>query len=58
MKWLMVAKKIEYLKDEKKNWFESNDGLPLNKSVKPHLLTIIIRCLFLVKMVNFTLYYF
>ena len=27
----------------KKNWYESNDDLPLNKPIKLHLLTIIIR---------------
>ena len=30
----------------KKNRFECNDDLPLNKSIKPRLLTIIIRCVF------------
>ena len=40
------CKKIEYGKDLKKIRFESNDDLPLNKSIKPHLLTIIIRSVF------------
>ena len=38
----MVAKKIEYGKD----FFESNDDLPLNKPIKLDLLTIIIRSVF------------
>ena len=37
---------IEYGKDLKKNRFESNDDLPLNKLIKLRLLTIIIRSLF------------
>ena len=40
------CKKIEYGKDLKKIRFESNDDLPLNKPIKPHLLTIIIRSVF------------
>ena len=43
---LMVIKKIEYGKDFQKIRFESNDDLPLNRPVKLHLLTIIIRCVF------------
>ena len=50
-------KKIEYGKDLKKIRFESNDDLPMNKPVKLHLLTIIIRCVFS-EDVNFTLNYF
>ena len=46
LKRLMVAKKIEYGKDLKKNRFESNDDLPVNKPVKLHLFTIIVRCVF------------
>ena len=38
--------KIEYGKDFKKIRFESNDDLPLNKPIKLHLLTIIIRSVF------------
>ena len=38
--------KIEYGKDLKKIRFESNDDFPMNKPVKLHLLTIIIRCVF------------
>ena len=30
----------------KKNRFESNDDLPMNKPIKLRLLTIIIRCVF------------
>ena len=40
------GEKIEYGKDLKKIRFESNDDLPLNKPVKLHLLTIIIRPVF------------
>ena len=40
------GKKIEYEKDLKKNRFESNDDLPLNKPIKLRLLTIIIRSIF------------
>ena len=57
LKQLMVAKKNEYGKDLKKNRFEFNDDLPLNKTIKLGLLTIIIRP-FLVKLVNFTVNYF
>ena len=51
------GKKIEYGKDFQKIRFKSNDDLPLNKPIKLHLLTIIIRSI-IVKMVNFTLSYF
>ena len=57
LKQLMVAKKNDYGKDLKKNRFEFNDDLPLNKTIKLGLLTIIIRP-FLVKLVNFTVNYF
>ena len=57
LKQLMVAKKNEYGKDLKKSRFEFNDDLPLNKTIKLGLLTIIIRP-FLVKLVNFTVNYF
>ena len=40
------AEKIEYGKDFRKIRFESNDDLPLNKSIKLRLLTIIIRSVF------------
>ena len=40
------CKKIEYGKDLKKIRFESNDDLPLNMPIKPHLLTIIIWSVF------------
>ena len=40
------GKKIECGKELKKNRFESNDDLPMNKPIKLHLLTIIIRCVF------------
>ena len=57
LKQLMVAKKSEYGKDLEKIRFEFNDDLPLNKTIKLGLLTIIIRP-FLVKLVNFTVNYF
>ena len=31
---------------KKKNWYESNDDLPLNKPIKLHLVTIVIRSVF------------
>ena len=37
---------VEYGKDFQKNRFESNDDLPMNKAIRLHLLTIIIRCFF------------
>ena len=40
------GEKTEYEKDLKKIRFEFNDDLPLNKSIKLHLLTIIIRSVF------------
>ena len=40
------GKKVEYGKDLKKIRFESNDDLAMNKPVKLHLLTIIIRSVF------------
>ena len=40
------SEKIEYGKHLKKIRFESNDDLPMNKPVKLHLLTIVIRCVF------------
>ena len=40
------GKKIEYGKDYMKIRFKSNDDLPLNKPIKLHLLTIIIRSVF------------
>ena len=40
------GKKIESGKDLKKIRFDSNDDLPLNKPIKLHLLTIIIRSVF------------
>ena len=46
MKPLMVAKKMDMGKILKKNRFESNDDLPLNKPIKLRLLTIIIRSVF------------
>ena len=38
------GKKIEYGKYLKRNKFECNDDLPMNKPIRLHLLTIIIRC--------------
>ena len=40
------GEKIEYRKDLKKIWFESNDDFPLNKPIKLLLLTLIIRSVF------------
>ena len=40
------GKKNEYGKDFKKIRFESNNDLPLNKTIKLLLLTIIIKCVF------------
>ena len=40
------GEKVEYQKDFWKIRFESNDDLPLNKSIKLRLLTIIIRFVF------------
>ena len=40
------GEKVEYRKDFKKIRFESNDNLPMNKSMRLPLLTIIIRCVF------------
>ena len=40
------GKRVEYSKDFKKVKFESDDDLPMNKSVKLRLLTIIIRSVF------------
>ena len=46
---LLVEKTLnggENIYNLKKNKFESNDDLPLNKHIKLHLLTIIIRSVF------------
>ena len=40
------GEKVEHGKDLKRNRFESNDDLPMNKPIRLHLLTIIIRCVF------------
>ena len=40
------GEKIEYGKDLKKIWFESNDDLSMNKPIRLCLLPIIIRCVF------------
>ena len=40
------GEKIEYGKDLKKNRFESNDNLPMNKPIKLRSLIIIIRSVF------------
>ena len=40
------GKKIEYGKNFKKIRFESDDDLPMNKPLKLHLLTIIIKAVF------------
>ena len=49
LKRLLVKKTLnggENIYNLKKNKFESNDDLPLNKHIKLHLLTIIIRSVF------------
>ena len=40
------GKRVEYGKDFKKNSFESNDNLPMNKPIQLRLSVIIIRCVF------------
>ena len=40
------GKKVEYGKDLMKIKFNTDDNLPLNKPLKLHLLTIIVRCIF------------
>ena len=40
------GEKVKYGKDFKKIRFESNDEFPMNKPIRLHLLTIIIRCVF------------
>ena len=40
------GKKVEYGKDFMKIKFNTDDNLPLNKPLKLHLLTIIVRCIF------------
>ena len=40
------SNKWDYQKDYMKIKFNSDDDLPLNKSLKFHLMTIIIRCVF------------
>ena len=42
----MLVKKGEYGKDFMKIKFNSDDNLSLNKLLKLHLLTIIVRCIF------------
>ena len=42
----MVVKKGDHGKDFKKNKFDSHDDLPLNKPLKLHMLTIIVRSVF------------
>ena len=41
-----MNKLVEYAKDFMKIKFESNDNLPLNKILKLHILTVIIRSAF------------
>ena len=43
---IICGKRVEYGKDLKRIRFESNDNLPVNKSMKPRLLTRIVRCVF------------
>ena len=40
------GKKGEHVKNSVKIKFNTNDNLPLNKPLKLHLLTIIVRCIF------------
>ena len=40
------GKKVEYGKDFKTISFESNDDLPMNKTIKLRILTVFIRCVF------------
>ena len=42
----MAIEKGEYGKDFMKIKFNTDDNLPLNKPLKLHLLTIIVRCIF------------
>ena len=42
----MLVKKGEYGKDFMKIKFNSDDNLSLNKLLKLHLLTIIVKCIF------------
>ena len=44
IKTINGGKENEYEKDYKKIKFNSDDDLPLNKSLKFHAMTIIIRC--------------
>ena len=41
------GKNVEHWKDLKRNRFESNDDLPMNEPIRLHLLTIIIRYVFI-----------
>ena len=47
LKRLMVVKELNLGKILKIIKFESNDDLPMNKPIRLHLLTIIIRCVFI-----------
>ena len=40
------GEKVEYGKDFIKIRFQSNDDLPMNKPIRLHFLTTIVRCLF------------
>ena len=46
LKQQMAVKKSKYGKHFMKTKFNTDDNLPLNKLLKLHLLTIIIRCIF------------
>ena len=46
IKAINVGKENDYGKDYIKITFNSDDDLPLNKPLKFHLMTIIIRCVF------------
>ena len=46
IKTINDGKEGEYGKDFVKYKFEKDDNLPLNKQLKPHMLTIIVRCVF------------
>ena len=46
IKTINDGKEGEYGKDFMKKKFDKDDNLPLNKQLKPHMLTIIVRCVF------------
>ena len=44
--YLMINEMIGHFEEKNEIRFESNDDLPMNKPIRLHLLTIIIRCVF------------